>query len=571
MQKQWRVKTPDPKLQVEFSNSLAIHPVVAQLLINREVKTVEEADRFLKSDLSFLHDPFLLKDIDKAIARLQIAKEKKEHVLIFGDYDVDGVSSSALLRKCLKKWGLNVSNYIPHRMKEGYGLNHGVIEYAKNLNITLLFCVDCGVTAIAQVDGLNKENIDVIILDHHEPPDGKLPNAVAVINPKRKDCPYPFKYLASVGLVYKFAHALFGKPPDDDLDLVTLGTISDVVELKGENRIFVKEGLKKFAQTTNKGLAALMDVARIKGKTIRPYHIGFILGPRINATGRLGSAEKSLNLFLSETDEEAYRWAKNLEEDNRSRQKTQSGIVDEAMAIVARDVNFKEHRIIVLCKEGWHRGVIGIVASRIMDTYYRPTIVISLDDELGVGSARSIDGFHLSKALNHCSSLLENFGGHEHAAGLTIRRENIDAFRQAINDFAKDTMDSHMLIPACDIDCEIPIAQIDLELIKAIDVLEPFGEGNPAPVFCSRRLTVKGPAQVLGKDTLKFWVSDGKTILQAVGFGMACYYDLVMKAKTIDMAFKLAVDDWNKAPTVQLEVKDIRESEMTLDGLCNTT
>ena len=560
MQKNWLIKNPNPQLQVAFSNALDIHPIVAQLLINRGIDTIEKARDFLFCDLSHLHDPFLLKDIDLAVARINKAKEKKEYVLIFGDYDVDGVSSSALLRNTLKKMGIHVINYIPHRMKEGYGLNHTIAQFAKEKNVGLLISVDCGISAVTQVDAINQQGIDVIIIDYHEPPEGKLSKACAIINPKRKDCPYPFKGLTSVGLVFKLSQALLGEVMEDQLDLVTMGTIADVAELIGENRIFVKEGLLRFNETKNKGLIALMDVAKIKGKKMRPYFVSFILGPRINATGRISSAEKSLNLLLSENLDEAYTLAQSLEEDNRSRQKTQGNIIEEALGIVEREVNFKDHRIIVISKEGWHRGVLGIVASRIMDMYYRPTIVISLEDDVGVGSARSIDGFHLFEALTHCSTLLENYGGHEHAAGLTIRKENLESFRHTINEFAKKNIDIENLIPTLELDCEIPLSDLNIDLIKTIETIEPFGEGNPPPRFCSRKLTVRGPVGVMGRDTLKFWVTDGKTTIQAVGFGMAKYYDLVVNTKEIDLAYSLSIDDWNKEPAVQIEIKDIKES-----------
>ncbi len=560
MQKHWHIKTPNPHLQVAFSNSLGIHPLVAQLLINRGVETTETAKSFLNCGISNLHDPFLLKDMDKAVKRINQARDKKERVMIFGDYDVDGVSSSALLHGTLTKLGIEVFNYIPHRMSEGYGLNHAIADIAREKNIQLLITVDCGINAFTQVDGLNKNGIDVIILDHHEPTDEKLPKAVAIINPKRHDCTYPFKGLASVGLVFKLSHALLNEVPMDDLDLVAVGTISDVAELNGENRIFVKEGLSRIHETKNKGLQALIEVARIKGKKLRPYHVGFILGPRINASGRMGSAEKSLQLLLSQDIGEAMEIAQSMEENNKTRQQTQKDIVEEALGIVEREVNFKDHQIIVLSREGWHRGVIGIVASRIMDTYYRPTVVISLDEGVGVGSARSIDGFHLFEALTHCSGLLENFGGHERAAGLTIKEGNIDQFRSRINAFAKENLNTDDLIPTLELDCEIPLSGLDVELINTIETLAPYGEGNPIPKFCSRRLTVKGAPARLGKDTIKFWVTDGKVTHQAVGFGKGKFFDLVANAKEIDLAYSLGIDDWKKDPAVQLEVKDIKES-----------
>ncbi|MFA5059880.1 MAG: single-stranded-DNA-specific exonuclease RecJ [Candidatus Omnitrophota bacterium] len=561
MQKKWNIKHPNPKLQADLSNSLSLHPIVAQLLLNRGISTSQDAKDFLSINLSSLHDPLLFADMDKTLKRIHKAKEKKERVLIFGDYDVDGITSSVILKNILQKIGLDVINYIPHRINEGYGLNHAIVDFAKKRDVRLMIAIDCGITAFSEVDALNNAGIDVIIMDHHEPPEKKLPNAVAVINPKRHDCKYPFKGLASVGLAFKLAQALLGKACEDYLDLVALGTVADVAELLGENRVFVKFGLEKLSHTKNKGLMALMDVARIKGKKLKPHSIGFVLGPRINASGRMGSAEKSLQLLLSEEEHEAYSLAKSLEEENQKRQKMQGNIIEEALSVVEREINFKDHRIIVLSKEGWHRGIVGIVASRIMDTFYRPTIVISLEDGLGTGSARSIDGFHMYEALKHCEALLENFGGHEHAAGLTIKKENIENFNNLINQFAKDHMDVQSLIPTLDIDCEISLSSLTLELVEAVKSLEPFGEGNPSPVFCSRQLTVKTPPVILGRDTIKFWVSDGKVVLQAVGFGLGRFFDLVSGGTKLDLAYAVSTDDWNKDPIIQLEIKDIKEAD----------
>lgn len=560
MYKKWLIQNPHPKLQVLLSNSLNIHPIVAQLLVNRGIDTVEGARDFLSADLSRLHDPFLFKGMDAAVNRIKKAKENHELVLIFGDYDVDGITSSVLLKNTLKKLSISAINYIPHRMHEGYGLNHGIIDFSKEKGVKLLISVDCGIGAVSQVQALNEAGINVIVVDHHEPSEGKVPDALAIINPKVKGCTYPFKGLTGVGLVFKLAQALLARVPEEDLDIVALGTIADVAELSGENRIFVREGLKRIEKTKNKGLAALIDVARIKGKKMRPFLVGFVLGPRLNAAGRISSADKALNLLLSEDVGQAYILAKVLEEENKTRQKTQKDIIEEALAIVEREVNFKEHKVIVLCKEGWHRGVLGIVASRIVETYYRPAIIISLEDDVGKGSARSIEGFHIFEALTHCAGLLEDYGGHKHAGGLTIQKNNIDAFRNLINDFAKTSISAEDLTPTLEIDCEIPLSDLSIDLIKTVESIEPFGEGNPPPVFCSRNLTVKGKPAILGRDTIKFWVTDGKSTFQVVGFGMAKYADMVMHAKKIDAAYSLSIDDWNKEPMVQLGLKDIKES-----------
>lgn len=556
--KTWKIRTPNPQLQVLLSDALDIPPLMAQILINRGVSLPDEGKMFLSSELKDLYDPFLLKDMDKAVSRILHAQEKKERVLIYGDYDVDGVTSTALLHNALKRLGISVVNYIPHRIHDGYGLHDHVADVVKEKKAGLLIAVDCGITANRQVDRLNEAGIDVIILDHHEPSEEAIPAALAVIDPKRKDCPYPFKNLAAVGLVAKLTHALFGKIQEEDLDLVALGTIADVVSLQSENRIFVKVGLPRITHTRNKGLAALIDVSRIKDKKMRPYHAGFILGPRLNASGRMNSAQKSLDLLLSDDDTEAYDLARFLENTNAERQKLQRDIIEDALELVEREVNFRDHRVIVVGKEGWHKGVLGIVASRLAETYYRPAIVISLKDGVGTASARSIEGFHLHEALTSCAQMLETFGGHRLAAGLTIRAENIERFRQAINDFAQEMIIVSDLAPSLEIDLEMPFSQLSLDWVEKLNALEPYGEGNPEPVFCSRQLIVKSRPQILSKETIKFWVTDGQSTLPVVGFGMSRFKEILNLNQQVDLAYQVGIDDWNKAPAVQLKLKDVR-------------
>lgn len=561
MQKRWIIKDVDFKKQKELSAALSVHPVIARVLINRGIDSVAAAQHFLNAELSDLGDPFLFKDMHKAVRRVNEAKLKGEKVLVFGDYDVDGVTSSALMHDLFKKIGIKIINHIPHRFHDGYGLNQDIVEDALKEKVTLLITVDCGISAMREVDVLNANGIDVIILDHHEPSE-ELPKAYAIINPKQKDCPYPFKDFASVGLVAKFAQALLGKIPEDDLDLVAMGTIADIVPLVGENRIFVKHGLPKAMTTKNVGLSALIETAKIKDKALKPYHVGFVLGPRINAAGRMDSAHAALDLFLCEDRAEALRLAKTLDQFNQQRQKMQKDVVDQAVEIIEQSVNFNKEKVIVLSKEGWHKGVLGIVASKITEKYYRPAIIISLNEAgIGTASARSIDGFHLHEALTSCASCLENFGGHEGAAGLTIKQKNIDPFKILINEFARELLEVEKLTPIVEIESEIDLKDATLKLAEIINNLEPFGEANPQPIFCSRNLLLKGYPQLLGKDTLKFWVTDGQVTVSAVGFGMAKYRDLVVLGQPIDLAYHVSIDDWNKAPTAQLMLKDIRLSE----------
>lgn len=559
-QKSWKVRPHNSALQLTLNQALGIHPIVAQILINRGIAEVSEAEAFLSSDIKSLHDPFLLKDMDKAVARIRQAREKRERVLIFGDYDVDGVTSTALLYTALKEMGMEAINHIPHRMHDGYGLNEEIGQTAKAQGIKLLIAVDCGITACREVSALRAQGLDVIVIDHHELGPEGLPVAEAVIDPKRRDCSYPFKHLAAVGLVGKLIQAMTGKLSDDELALIALGTIADVVPLTGENRTFVKAGLPRISETKNIGLSALLDVAKIKGKKLRPFSVGFILGPRINATGRMDSAHKSLDLLLSRSYQEAYTLAKFLDSLNSQRQKMQKNILEEAVSLIGQEVNFKEHRVIVLSKEGWHKGVLGIVAARVAEMYSRPTVIISLEEGMGTASARSIEGFHLNEALTHCAQILEGFGGHRLAAGLTIREENIGQFRSRINDFAKDILTVRDLVPTVAIDAEVALSDLTMDMVKQIDLLEPYGEGNPEPVFCSRQVTVKNKPLVHAKDTLKFWVSDGSASVSVVGFGMGKYQEMLFPGQKVDMVFTVGVDDWNKAPAVQIKLKDIQES-----------
>lgn len=558
MTKRWIIRSQDPQLQKNFSDALNIHPIIAQLLINRQITSVALARMFLSSDMACLHNPFLLTDMDKAVARIKLAQIQSEKVLIYGDYDVDGVTSSALLRRLLNRLGIQAINYIPHRMEEGYGLNLEVAEFARSQGIHLLITVDCGINAFDPIDAINAAGIEVIVIDHHEPEGMKLPPALAVIDPKRQDCLYPFKHLSAVGLVAKLMQAILGQVPLEDLDLVALGTVADVVPLTGENRVFVKNGLPFIEKTNKPGLKALLEVAKIAGKKMKPYYIGFILGPRLNASGRMDSAAISLDLLLSEDPAEAYALACSLEAHNLSRQKMQNEVVEEALNMIESDEVLKAQDIIVVAKPGWHKGVLGIVASRIVDKYYRPTVVISVEDGVGTGSARSVNGFHLHEALASCAGVLENYGGHKRAAGLRLKYDNIEAFRLAMNDYAQATLPQEKFIPFLDIDGEIPLNVIDLKFMELIASMEPHGEGNPAPVFCSRGLTVKSPPSLMGKDTIKFWVSDGDKTISAVGFGMGSFKGMVKLGAKVDLAYSLSIDDWNKAPAVQLMLKDIK-------------
>ncbi|MBF0595111.1 MAG: single-stranded-DNA-specific exonuclease RecJ [Candidatus Omnitrophica bacterium] len=561
MSKKWRLKKPDPERQAFLVKNLHIHPVVAQLLINRNVIDPVEAGIFLAPELNQLLDPFLLKDMDLAVARLKLARERGENVLVYGDYDVDGVTATAVTYRMLRRLGVRARTYIPHRMEEGYGLNADIITLAKAETISLIITVDCGITAFDEAEALGREGIDLIILDHHEPEGGRIPRATAVVDPKRPDCNYQCPQLAGVGLAAKFVQAVTGVFPEEDLDIITLGTVADVVALTGENRIFVRAGLPSLTKTIKPGLRALIDVARLTGKEMTPFSVGFGLGPRLNAAGRMGSANTSLDLLLSDDSGNAMALAQALESLNRERQKLQAEVVDEAMEIIKQDSAYAEETVIVVFKEGWHKGVLGIAASKITDKFGRPSVVISTQEGVGVGSARSVPGFYLNEAFAHCACLLESFGGHQRAAGLKLHQKNIADFRLKVNLFAKDIAATQDLKPVLDIDAELSLSLATMDIVHTVEALAPYGEGNPVPVFATRRLMVKSRPQVMGKDTIKFWVTDGRVSLSVVGFGMGSDCSELRMGHAVDIAYTLGIDDWNKAPQVQLMLKDIRAAK----------
>jgi single-stranded-DNA-specific exonuclease len=558
MPKKWRLKAPQPVLQAQLAKALGVPSIVARLLINRGITSSEQASVFLKPLLTSLHDPFLLKDMDKAVARLVKARECGETVLVYGDYDVDGVTSTAVVYRLLKKLGIKAMSYIPHRMDEGYGLNYEIVPLAKEWGVGLLITVDCGVTSIGEVQALKESGIDTIVIDHHEPEGAVSTVASAVVDPKQPGCSYPFRDLAGVGLAAKFVQAVMGEFPMYDLDLVTLGTIADVVPLLGENRIIARHGLPRIGASSKAGLQALIEIARIRGKEMTPHLVGFSMGPRLNAAGRMGSAGTSLELLLCEDPANAEALAQALEVYNRDRQRLQSAVFDEAVDIIEGEDSLLGDRIIVVYKESWHKGVLGIAASKIVEKYGRPAVVISIEDGVGVGSARSVEGFALNEAFAHCADILEGFGGHKRAAGLKVKDQNVVEFRKRVNDFAAKIFVDGAPDLVLEIDAELPITDVSMGLVGAIEGLEPFGEGNPAPLFATRRLMVKSKPQIMGKDTLKFWVTDGRTTVSAVGFGMGAEFGDLRMNQAIDIVYTLGIDDWNKAPQAQIMLKDIR-------------
>jgi len=556
----WEVLEENSVLQRVLAKELNISPITAQLLINRGVDSAEIAGAFLTSDLASCHDPYLFKDMEKAVARTKKAVFKGEKVLVYGDYDVDGITGVALLYSALKRMGANVEYYIPNRLEEGYGLNLSAINAAKKRKVSLIITVDCGITSYQEISYARGCGIDVVVTDHHRIVSGKLPEAYAIINPLQIDCEYPFKFLAGVSLAYKLAEALLKEcnmAADDYLDLVSLGTVADIVPQIGENRILTKHGLTRLSRSQRTGLRALIKIAGLNGKDISSGHVGFILGPRINAMGRIGSPEVALELLLTESDFIADDLAKTLNKENRNRQKIEGKILQEALAQVESEVDLEKDSVIVLANKKWHQGVIGIVASRFTDRFHKPTILISLDGKLGKGSGRSTAGFHLFQALLQCKDSLSAFGGHEAACGITIEKDKIDGFRDAINEVARRTMKEKDMMPKLTIEMDVPLHAIKEKVIYEIESLAPFGMNNPRPVLASRKLVVKDGPRPMGKSGFKMLVTDYKMTCEAVCFGRSNIEE-PKNGQTIDIAYIPSINNWQGLPSIQLEIRDIK-------------
>lgn len=558
MQKIWNVKAQNPLAQKELANSLNISPILSQLLINRGLSAPKEAYEFLRCDLESLADPYLLKDMDVACARIGKAISRNEKIAIYADYDVDGLTGCAILMKAVTDLGArDPIYYIPNRLQEGYGLNSQAIKRLGEQNVSLLISVDCGIGDHAAAEYTRHLGLDLIIIDHHQPLT-KLPEALAIVNPKRSDSAYPYRELSGVGCAFRVVQALTGRQMLEWLDLVALGTVADVAPMTGENRILTKHGLSRLNETTSLGLKALMDVAGVAGRPLATQDIGYILGPRINAAGRLGAADEALKLLLTSSREEADFLAKALDQINSERQRIQRQTLEEAVAKVEREVNFRDHRAIVIWDEAWHLGVIGIVASKVVERYYRPTIIFSVREGKGRGSGRSIENFHLFEALERCQELLERYGGHKKAVGLTIDEDRLNHFREAINSIASEVLTPQDLVPKVEIDLEVPLSGLATELMAEIESLGPFGSGNPRPIFSTRDLTLRTKPDVTGKDRLRMWVTDQKVTYEAVWRRTTRTLPSGLAARPIHLAYSPAAYFWRGQPQIRLELVDAK-------------
>jgi len=562
----WVFTTPENEEAVsDLQDQLGVPHKIARLLVLRGVDTYDKAKAFFRSDLSQLHDPFLMKDMDKATARLAEAIRHGERILIYGDYDVDGTTSTAILYIFLEEFGVDVDFYIPHRFKEGYGINQDGIQYAIETNTDLIVSVDCGITAVEETEQAKEEGIDVIICDHHNVAD-VIPDAVAVLDPKRNDCNYPFKGLSGAGVGFKLIQGTIKKLGLADriafklLDLVAISIASDIVPIEDENRILMREGLKRINSEPRIGIKALLELINLSIGSITTSNIVFSIGPRINAAGRMGDATKAVKLLISDTPAEAKSRAHELESINVARRDKDSETMEEAKAMVDKNYNLDKISSMVLHHPDWHLGVIGIVASRLVDTYGRPAVMLSTVDGKIKGSARSIDGFNIYDAFKECEDLLEQFGGHEYAAGLTIAKENLQEFRQRINDIAEKRLSDEDFKPELKIDSELNLSNVNMRFWKLLSQFEPFGPGNLRPIFVSRDVEVVGVPTIVGKGHLKMKVKqNGSGAFDVIGFNMHEYLPVIRNGddNQLNIAYSLEENEWNGRRTLQIRLRDV--------------
>jgi single-stranded-DNA-specific exonuclease len=563
--KRWRIEKTDQAIAGALYSSLKIHPVLCNLLAQRGISNFDEARNFFRPSLSGLLDPWLLKDMQKAVDRILQAFSSGEKILVFGDYDVDGTTSVACMYKFLKKHYEAVDFYIPHRYREGYGVSKAGIDLAIEQGFTLVISLDCGIKSTELIGYAKKAGVDFIVCDHHMP-DDELPPAVAILNPKQKDCSYPFKDLCGCGVGFKLISALAEtmKLPAEEaceyLDLVATAIAADIVSMNGENRIMAYYGLKKANENPNAGILALCQLSGLK-ETIHINNLVFIIAPRVNAAGRMDDARKAVQLFISDSPGEALLWAEELHTDNTNRREADTNITDEALALIgAEDVLVKKFST-VLYQPHWHKGVVGIVASRLIEHYYRPTIVLTQSGDYVAGSARSVTGFNVYEAVHKCKDLLLGYGGHFYAAGMTLEPGNVEAFCKKFEEVVTASIDPDMLVPEIVIDAEISFSDITTNLYNIICQMEPFGPGNLRPTFVTRKTFDTGYSKVVKEKHLKFSLRHNGIVIPGIGFGLADKIDIIKSNKPIDIVYKLDENEWNGQKSLQMKVLDVKLSE----------
>lgn len=586
MQNQWIIKRLSPEEEEKqnfIANALGISPVMAKLLVQRGISTFDEAKAFFRPELSQLHDPFLIKDMDKAVERLNKALQKKENILIYGDYDVDGTTAVALVYKFLQNYVLpsQLDYYIPDRYKEGYGLSKEGIDYASEHNVKLVITLDCGIKAIERVEYAKSLGIDVIICDHHTT-DDTLPQAIAVLDSKRADDDYPYKHLSGCGVGFKFMQAFAQNNGIDFvhleqlLDFVAVSIASDIVPITGENRILAHYGIKRLNEHPSKGLQAIIDVCGLSNKQdhknnhptdITINDIVFKIGPRINASGRMKSGHEVVELLVSNDDLQAHKISSNINSYNEERKDIDKTTTAEAEKIITERGDIEKKRTIVVYNSEWHKGIVGIVASRLTEKYYKPTIVLTKANGLVSGSARSVHGFDLYKAIDSCRDILENFGGHTYAAGLSLKEENLGEFTARFEKYVSENIKESQLTPQIEIDSVLKFAEITPKFIRILRQFEPFGPGNSRPVFCTRRVfDYNGSSKIVGKgnEHLKLELTDdsSENVMNGIAFRMASFCQDLKVFNPLDIVFTLEDNTFNGATNTQLMIRDIKVGKL---------
>ncbi len=568
----WVVNLRDKQFETGAARALGIHPLVATVLRNRGLDDYQAIAEFLDPSVDRLHDPFLLPDMEAAVRRSLAALRSGQSILVHGDYDVDGITATALLCRFLDRLGADVSYFIPHRIRDTYGLNAEVLAQAAAEGISLVIAVDCGITDHLAIRAATERGIDVIVIDHHEP-GPQLPQATAVVNAKRRDAVYPEHDLAAVGLAFKFASALCQRLGIRQqavqrayLDLVALGTIADVVPLTGENRILARTGLELLSRTRKVGLQALMRICSLDG-ALRASDVSFRLAPRLNAVGRMGDASDGLELLLTTDEEEAQRLALHLDTVNRDRQREQDSVLSEAVRQVEEELDLERTPVIVMASEGWHVGVLGIVAAKLVERYGRPAVLLTSEEGIARGSARSIAGFDISAAFEECSDLLLRHGGHAMAAGLALEVANLQQFRECLNALARRWLRPDQCVPQLPIDAEVRLFEIDGELVEDLARLEPFGHGNPQPRFMSRRVEIIECRRVgRNEQHLKLYACQDDQPMECIGFGMGPDYPWIRPGSLVDICYTPEFNYYNGHVGLQLCLEAIRPARGTLRG-----
>ena len=565
MEKRWKILNPDKTKVTALQDSLKINYALCSILTGRGFDSYEKARHYFRPGLNDLHDPYLMKDMDKAVQRILSAFEKKEKILVFGDYDVDGTTSVACMYRFLCKIyePALMDFYIPHRYKEGYGVSKMGIDFAKENNFNLIISLDCGIKSVDLIAYAKSLDIDFVVCDHHLP-DKEVPDAVAILNPKQEGCNYPYKELCGCGVGFKLITALashFGIDQEHYfcyIDLVAVAIAADIVPMTGENRILAYHGLEKINSDPNPGIKALIFLGGIQ-KKLSINNVVFVIAPRVNAAGRMDDAKKAVQLFIEDDYNKALEFAGMLHSDNTNRKEADSNITAEALEIINTNEALRNKKTTVVFKNHWHKGVVGIVASRLIETYFRPTVVLTQSGDVAAGSARSVPGFNLYEAVHACREYLLGYGGHFAAAGLSLLPENINAFTNRFEEVVANTIPPHLLIPEIIIDTEISFAALNQSFYQIICQMEPFGPENMRPVFVAKKVMDTGYSKIVKEEHIRFVVKQDKYTFTGIGFNLAGKFPLLKNP--VDIVFTLDENEWNGTTSLQLKVIDLRSSE----------